>query len=130
MLKLLGAGTKCNFWNLSPNELNIQWNCLYWSTFLYIIIAQWSRALVLWTADPEFKSAGDFCYWNKFLKVIFLPKMIFHLLFVHSYLSYVTSFFIIKLFRLDSRNFIQVWWATFNLPNLVEIGPVVMDEDF
>ena len=40
------------------------------------------------------------------------PKMIFHLLFLHSYLSYVTSFFIIKLFRLDLRNFIQVWWAT------------------
>ena len=55
----------------------------------------------------------DKSYWNKFLKVIyFYQKMIFHLLFVHSYLSYVTSFFIIKLFRLDLRNFIQVWWAT------------------
>ena len=42
-------------------DLNILWNCLYRSTFLYIIIAQWSRALVLWTAHPEFKSAGDFC---------------------------------------------------------------------
>ena len=38
--------------------------------------------------------------------------MIFHLLSVHSYLSYVTSFFIIRLFRLDWRNFIQAWWAT------------------
>ena len=33
-------------------------------------------------------------------------------LFVHSYLSYVTLLFIIKLFRLDLRNFIQVWSAT------------------
>ena len=74
-------------------DLNILWNCLYRWTFLYIIIAQWSRALVLWIADPEFKSAGDFCLklLNKFLKVIFLPKVIFPLLFVHSYLSYVTS---------------------------------------
>ena len=47
------------------------------------------------------------------MKVIFLPKNDFSfLLFVHSYLSYVTLFFIFKLFRLDLRNFIQVWWAT------------------
>ena len=51
-------------------------------------------------------------YWNEFLKVIFYQKMNFHMIFVHSYLSYVTLFFIIKLFRLDWRNFIQVWWAT------------------
>ena len=31
------------------------------SDWLYIIKAQWSKALVLWTTDPEFKSAGDFC---------------------------------------------------------------------
>ena len=42
-------------------DLNILWNCFYWKTFLYIIIAQWSWALVLWTADPEFKSVSDFC---------------------------------------------------------------------
>ena len=47
-----------------------------------------------------------------FLKSYFYQKMIFHLLFVHLYLSYVTSFFIIKLFRLDLKYFIQVWWAT------------------
>ena len=41
--------------------LNILWKCLYWLTFLYIIIAQWSQALVLWTADPEFRSSKDFC---------------------------------------------------------------------
>ena len=39
-----------------------------------------------------------------FRKSYFYQKMIFHLLFVHSYLSYVTSF----LFRLDLSNFIQV----------------------
>ena len=42
-------------------DLNILWKCLYRSTFFYIIIAQWSRALVLWTKDPEFKSVGGFC---------------------------------------------------------------------
>ena len=45
------------------------------------------------------------------MNVILYQKMIFYLLFVHSYLSFVTSFFNIKLFRLDLRNFIQVWWA-------------------
>ena len=28
---------------------------------MYIIIAEWSKALVLWTADSEFKPAGEFC---------------------------------------------------------------------
>ena len=55
-------------------DLKFLWNCLYRQTFLYIVIAQWSRALVLWSAHHEFKSAGHLCYWNKFLKVIFLPK--------------------------------------------------------
>ena len=31
-----------------------------------IIKAQWSEAVVLWTTDPEFESAEDFC--NKLLK--------------------------------------------------------------
>ena len=47
-----------------------------------------------------------------FWKSYFNQKMIFHFLFVHSYMSYVTLFFILKLFRLYLRNFIQVWWAT------------------
>ena len=42
------------------SDTNILWNCLYWSTWLYIIIAQWSKAMVLRTADPEFKENGCF----------------------------------------------------------------------
>ena len=47
--------------------------------------------------------------WNNFLKVIFHQKVIYRLQSEsgHLYLQ-VTSFFIIKLFRFDLRNFIQV----------------------
>ena len=40
---------------------NILSNCLYQSSWLSIIIAPWSKALVLWTTDPEFKSTRIFC---------------------------------------------------------------------
>ena len=40
--------------------LNILWNSFQLSTWLYIIIAQWSKALVLWSTDHEFNSAEDF----------------------------------------------------------------------
>ena len=91
-------------------------NCLYRSTILYIIIAEW---LGHCSCEPQVLSSNPAetfvkCYLNKFLKVIFLPKNDFHLLFVHSYLSYVT-FFIIKVFCLDLRKFIQVWWATLSI---------------
>ena len=58
-------------------------------------------------------------YWNNFLKVIFLLRRYIRcLLLGHSYLWYVTSFFIIKLFRFDLRNFIQVCQAvTVQPPN-------------
>ena len=59
-----------------------------------------------------------------FWKSYFYQKIIFHLLFVHSYLSYDTLFFIIKLVRLDWRNFIQVWWATLKYELLRSISCV------
>ena len=54
-------------------DLNILWNCLYRSTFLYIIIA------LHWSYEPQIPSSNppeNFVksYWNKFLKVIFLPN--------------------------------------------------------
>ena len=78
---------------LQHGDLNILWNCLYRSTFFYIIIAQWSRALVMWTAGPEFKSPETFVksYWNKFLKVIFLPKNDFSFDFCHTLLYFSSS---------------------------------------
>ena len=51
------------------------------------------------------------------MKVIFLPKNDFSFAFLYPYLSYVTLFIIIKLHRLDLRNFIQVWWATLKVWN-------------
>ena len=54
-------------------------------------------------------------YWNNFLKSYFYQNVICCLHFGHSYLLYVTSLLIIKLFLFDLRNFIQVWWTTLKL---------------
>ena len=58
---LYTTGSQIYYPTSQYGDLNILWNCLYRSTFFYIIIAQWSRALDLRTADPEFKSDWDFC---------------------------------------------------------------------
>ena len=41
-------------------DLNILWKYFYLSTWLYIIIHQWSKALVLWTADPSLNPLQTF----------------------------------------------------------------------
>ena len=63
------------------DDLNILWNCFYRSTFLYIIMAQWCRAWVLWTAHSEFK-VTEISFWKSY---IFTKKWFFI-----CFLSYVT----------------------------------------
>ena len=52
-------------------------------------------------------------------KIIFETHIFYqnicHLLFGHLYLLHVNYFFSIKLFHLDLRNFMQVWWATLSM---------------
>ena len=77
-------------------DLNILWICSYRSTLFYVIIAQWSMALVLWAAYSEFNPPETFL--KKNLKSYFNQKVMYRMLFGHYYLLIVTSFFIIKLF--------------------------------
>ena len=58
MVALYTKGSIC-FQLSQYGDLNILRTCLYRATVLCIIIAQWSKALILWAADSEFKSAGD-----------------------------------------------------------------------
>ena len=89
-LALYSKGSYVTIW-----RLNILWNCLYRSTFFYNIIAQWSRALVLWTAHPEFKSDADFCKMllKFFLKVIFLPKKWISICFLYIHICHMLLYF-------------------------------------
>ena len=54
------------------------------------------------------------------MKVILLPKNNVSFAF---WTCTCYCIFIIKLFRLDLRNFIQVWWATLNFNNLPTVTP-------
>lgn len=67
-------------------DFNILWYCFYWSNwlYLYIIISQWSKTLVMWTTDPE-------SYFTK--------KSLLSVLCTQVYSLHVTPSFIIKLFR-------------------------------
>ena len=53
---------------INPDEKmqNLRW--LLHQGFYNIIIAQWSRALVLWTTDPEFKSSKvtEIIFWKSY----------------------------------------------------------------
>ena len=91
--------------SLQYGDLNILWNCLYRSNWFYFDIAQWFKALVLWTIDPEFNPPETF-------KIIFW-KLYFSKKFVHSYLLYVTCTlcFILnyKLMTIYIESFKDMW---------------------
>ena len=85
------------------------WNCLYRSNILYIIIAEWSRSWVQ-IRRRLLLNVTEISFWKSY----FYEKMIF-ICFLYIHICHMLLFFIIKVFRLDLRKFIQLWWATLSI---------------
>ena len=78
-------------------DLNILWKCLYRSTFLYIIIAQWSRAFRVQILRKLLLKVTKIIFWKsyfyqKWFFICFLCIHICHMLPHFSWSNYFISF--------------------------------------
>lgn len=103
-------------------DLNIYFEKLFQLSFDLVVHVYYSgglliyKALVLWTADSEFKSAGDLLEVTELIckSHIFIEKS--HTSFAFKAFISITCYLnFIELYRLYLKTLIQVCWATLNL---------------